>query len=75
MTKRDTCKYHLLNSRGTTVYAGVTKDLERREHQHQRETLHRNTTIEKQGNCTTSEAARRWEKEQQKTGIPTKHKR
>ncbi|MBA7486066.1 hypothetical protein ES707_21619 [subsurface metagenome] len=58
---RDTYKY--LVKRGNKVLdGGITKDLERREQERQRE--YSGSHLKKVGIRTTEEGARKWEKEQ-----------
>ena len=58
---RDTIKY-LVKIGNRVVDGGITKDLERREGERQRE--YPGSHLFKVGNRTTEEAARDWEKEQ-----------
>lgn len=60
-SKRDTYKY-LVKIRNKVVDGGITKDLERREGERQRE--YPGSHLYKVGNRTTEEGAREWEKEQ-----------
>ncbi len=67
MGARDTYKYHL--KRGNTIIrSGVTKDLDRREKEHQRE-YGKDVHVTKVGNVSTQDGARDWEKDQ-KRGTP-----
>ena len=63
--KRDTYKYHFKNGR-KIVKSGITDDLERREGEHQRKPGWSGGHILQVGRRTTEEAAREWEKEQEK---------
>ena len=60
MGKRDTYKYYF--KVGNKIkHGGITNDLERREQEHQ--TQWTKGHIKQVGNCTTEEAARKWEEE------------
>jgi len=60
---RDTYKYHYkIGNR--IVHSGITDDLERREQEHQRKWPKGH--IKQVGNRTTEDAAREWEKGQEK---------
>lgn len=59
---RDTYKYTLYKGR-KRFRSGVTKDLERREREHQR-AFGQNVHIRQVGRRTTPDAARRWERDQ-----------
>ena len=67
MADRDTYKYHLKQGH-KVLRSGITKDLERREDEHQRE-YGEDVHIYKVGRATTEEAAKKWEQEQDK-GTP-----
>lgn len=58
MAKRDTDKYHFVKDR-RVVHRGITKDLERREEEHQQS--FGGGHIKKIGRRTTEKAAREWE--------------
>lgn len=60
---RDTYKYHFKVSQ-KIVHSGITKDLERREQEHQQ--TWSGGHIKRVGRCTTEEAAREWERKQLK---------
>ena len=62
--KRDTYKYHFKNG-NKIVHSGITNNLERREQEHQNELPKGH--IFKVGNITTEDAAREWEKDQDKS--------
>ena len=67
MVPRDTYKYHLKKG-NRILQSGITKDLERRESEHQRkhgDDVH----IKQVGRKTTRPAAKEWEKDQKK-GTP-----
>ena len=67
MDERDTFKYHL--KRGNKILrSGITNDLDRREKEHQQE-HGQGVHITKVGRATTRDAAKEWEKEQDK-GTP-----
>ncbi len=67
MDERDTFKYHL--KRGNKIIrSGITNDLDRREDEHQRK-YGPGVHIDKVGRATTRDAAKEWEKEQDK-GTP-----
>ena len=70
--KRDTYKYYFKvgNKR---VYAGITDDLERREQEHKNK-IDKRGHIVQVGHITTRDAAQKWEKEQEKRGIPIREK-
>ena len=57
---RDTYKY-IFKDGHKTVHGGITKDLERREKEHQQN--YPKGHIKRVGHRTTKEAARSWEKE------------
>jgi len=57
---RDTYKY-VFKEGNKIVHGGITKDINRREKEHQQETP--KGKINKVGHRTTEEAARQWEKE------------
>ena len=59
-TSRDTYKYQFKVG-NKIVHGGITKDLERREQEHQQEQS--DGHIKQVGRRTTEEAAREWEKE------------
>jgi len=59
-TSRDTYKYQFKDGK-KIVHGGITKDLERREKEHQQEKP--DGHIKQVGRRTTEEAAREWEKE------------
>ena len=58
-SKRDTVKYQGRVGR-KIVHGGITKDIERREQEHQQEWP--NIKLTQVGNRTTEKAAREWEK-------------
>ncbi len=60
MTIRDTFKYKVRVGR-TVVHGGITKDLERREEEHQQKWP--SAKLTQVGRRTTDEAAREWEKD------------
>lgn len=61
---RDTYKYHFkIGSR--IVHSGITKDLERREKEHEQKRP--GGYIKQGGYRTTEEAARKWEEKQKKS--------
>jgi predicted GIY-YIG superfamily endonuclease len=57
---RDTYKYYFKDGR-KIVHGGITKDLERREQEHQQKWPKGH--IVQVGRCTTEEAAREWEED------------
>ena len=59
--KHDTYKYQFKVG-NKVVYGGITKDLERREREHQ-QTYSQKGHIKQIGRKTTEEVARRWEQE------------
>ena len=63
-TPRDTFKYHFKTG-NKIVHSGITNDLDRREQEHRQERPKGH--IFKVGNRTTEDAAREWEKEQEKS--------
>jgi predicted GIY-YIG superfamily endonuclease len=65
--KRTTYKYDFKVG-NKIVHSGITKDLERREQEHQQRWP--NGHIVKVGRATTEEAARKWEETKQKTVTP-----
>ena len=70
--KRDTYKYYF--KRGKKIlYAGITDDLERREKEH-KNNIDKRGHIYQVGGITTRDAAQKWEKEQERRGIPIKKK-
>ena len=60
LESRDTYKY-VFKVNGKIMHGGITKDLERREREHQQKWP--SGHIEQVGNRTTGEGARKWEKE------------
>ena len=69
-TNRTTYKYHFkLGNR--IVHTGITKDIDRRESEHQRKPGWGNGHIIQVGLRTTPEAAKKWEDEQRRKGKPT----
>ena len=62
--KRDTYKYHF-KIRNKIVHSGITNDLERREQEHQQKWP--GGHIKQAGLKTTEDAAREWEKKQEKS--------
>ena len=69
-TSRTTYKYHFkLGNR--IVHTGITRDIDRREAEHQRKTGWSRGHIVQVGFRTTREAALRWEAEQRLRGKPT----
>ena len=69
-TSRTTYKYHFkLGNR--IVHTGITKDIDRREAEHQRQRGWERGHIKQVGVRTTPEAAKRWEDEQRSHGKPT----
>ncbi len=69
-TSRTTYKYHFkLGNR--IVHTGITRDIDRREAEHQRKTGWSRGHIVQVGFRTTREAALRWEAEQRRLGKPT----
>ena len=62
MAKRDHYTYEF-KSGNKIIHKGITKDLDRREKEHQ-SNLNSNGHIKKVGRAKTEEAAREWEKEQ-----------
>ena len=64
VNKRDTYKYHLKVG-NKIVHSGITNDLERREQEHQQKWGR--GRISQVGRRTTEEAARDWEKDQDKS--------
>ena len=60
-TKRDTFKYHFKVG-NKIVHRGITKDLERRESEHQNKRGGRTGHISQVGNRTTREAGLQWER-------------
>ncbi len=68
-TNRVVYKYNLKKG-NKIVHTGITKDLERREYEHQRES-EKKVHIKQVGNRTTREAALQWEAEQRQKGKPT----
>lgn len=61
---RDTYKYHYKIG-NKIVHSGITDDLDRREQEHQQERPKGH--IKQVGRKTTEEAAREWEKHQEKS--------
>jgi predicted GIY-YIG superfamily endonuclease len=61
--KRDTYKYHFKKG-NKIIHSGITNDLERREMEHNQKWP--GGHIKQVGNRTTEEAAREWEKDQDK---------
>ena len=59
---RDTFKYYFKIG-NKIVHGGITKDLKRREQEHQQHRGWRKGHIKQVGRRTTEEAARQWEKE------------
>ena len=72
MEPRDVNKY-IIKRGNKPIYAGTTKDLDRRENEH-KDDFGDDIHIVKVGRATTREAARDWEKEQEGKGIPIKKK-
>ena len=68
MSKRDHYKYHQKVG-NRIVHTGITKDLDRREEEHQRQWS--GSHIMKVGYRTTKAAALEWESAQRKAGKPT----
>ena len=69
-TSRTTYKYHFkLGNR--IVHTGITRDIDRREAEHQRKTGWSRGHIVQVGFRTTREAALIWEAEQRRLGKPT----
>lgn len=64
VNKRDTYKYHFKVG-NKTVHSGITNDLERRGQEHQQKWDRGH--ISQVGRCTTEQAARDWEKDQDKS--------
>ena len=62
--RRNTHKYHYKKG-NKIVHSGITKDLERREQEHQ--VKWPGGHIKKVGRRTTEEGAREWEKKQKKS--------
>ena len=62
--KRDTYKYHFKLG-NKIVHSGITNDLERREGEHQQKWPRGH--IFQVGRCTTEDAARDWEEDQDKS--------
>ena len=67
MSKRDTIKYDFKVGQ-KIVHSGITKDLDRREQEHQQRWP--SGHIVKVGNMTTEEAAREWEQSKHKAITP-----
>ena len=68
-----TYKYHF--TRGKEIlHTGITRDLERREQEHQR-TYGDGGHMQKVGRATTLGAALEWEREQTERGRPTRRQR
>ena len=69
-TSRTTYEYHFkLGNR--IVHTGITRDIDRREAEHQRKTGWSRGHIVQVGFRTTREAALKWEAEQRQLGKPT----
>ena len=69
-TSRTTYKYHFkLGNR--IVHTGITRDIDRREAEHQRKSGWSRGHIVQIGFRTTREAALQWEAEQRRLGKPT----
>lgn len=68
--KRDTYKYRAMKNR-RTVHVGITNDLGRREHEHNRD-IGPGVRLVQEGRRTTREAALKWERQQTKKGRPTR---
>ena len=67
---RDTRKYHFKSQSGKILHSGITRrPIAEREAEHRR-TLAARGYIEKVGNRTTWEAARKWEDKQPKGSPP-----
>ena len=70
MSHRTTYKYHF-KLRNKIVHTGITKDIDRREAEHRRESGWEKGHIFQVGVRTTLAAARDWESEQRKNGKRT----
>ena len=66
-------KYHFKHG-NAILHTGITRDLERREQEHQR-TYGDGGHIHKVGRATTLDAALKWEREQAERGMPTSRQR
>ena len=62
--RRDTYKYHFKQG-NKILHSGITDDLERREEEHQQKWS--GGHIKQIGHRTTEDAAREWEKKQEKS--------
>lgn len=68
--RRNTYKYHFKQG-NKVIHTGITNDIDRREHEHQRD-YGDGGRIQKVGYATTLDAALKWEREQTERGMPTR---